>query len=177
MANWHFQGKDSSTWSRSAILVWLNLNKLLNKTWFSRPVRKGVNKPKKFSPDQIVYTFPVFGSNVQVFGVKVPPMKRIIFIKLYPTSKTRMLLSENLPQSSRFFTRIYPQYPWHYATLFIFLSFHHYCKRSIISSLRAIIIFSFPEETRSISLGVLSVSLAENTSQHIRCLNRKQFYF
>ncbi len=74
--------------------------------------------PKKFTPDlQIFYTFPVFGLNVKVFGVKVPPMKRIIFIKLYPTSKTRMLLSENLPQTSRFFTRIYPPYPCHYATL------------------------------------------------------------
>ena len=75
---------------------------------------------KKFTPDlQIFYTFPVFGLNVHVLGVKVPPnaMKRIIFIKLYPTSKRRMLLSENLPQTSRFFTRIYPQYPWHYATL------------------------------------------------------------
>merc|ERR1711947_42592 len=30
-------------------------------------------------------------------------MKRIIFIKLYPTSKRRMLLSENLPQTSKFF--------------------------------------------------------------------------
>ena len=59
----------------------------------------------------------VFGLNVKVFGVKVPPMKRVIFLKLYPTSKTRMLLSENLPQTSRFFTRIYPQYLWHYATL------------------------------------------------------------
>ena len=70
--------------------------------------------PKKFTPDlQIFYTFPVFGLNVHVLGVKVPPnaMKRIIFIKLYPTSKRRMLLSENLPQTSRFFTRIYPQYP------------------------------------------------------------------
>ena len=34
-------------------------------------------------------------------------MKRIIFIKIYPTSKRRMLLSEHLPQTSRFFTRIY----------------------------------------------------------------------
>ena len=76
--------------------------------------------PKKFTPDlQIFYTFPVFGLNVHVLGVKVPPnaMKRIIFIKLYPTSKRRMLLSENLPQTSRFFTRIYPPYPCHYATL------------------------------------------------------------
>ena len=75
---------------------------------------------KKFTPDlQIFYTFLVFGLNVHVLGVKVPPnaMKRIIFIKLYPTSKLRMLVSENLPQTSRFFTRIYPQYPWHYATL------------------------------------------------------------
>merc|ERR1712020_522558 len=32
-------------------------------------------------------------------------MKRIILIKLYPPSKRRMLLSENLPQTSRFFTR------------------------------------------------------------------------
>ena len=37
--------------------------------------------PKKFTPNlQIFYTFPVFGLNVKVFGVKVPPMKRIIFI-------------------------------------------------------------------------------------------------
>ena len=75
---------------------------------------------KKFTPDlQIFYTFLVFGLNVHVLGVKVPPnaMKRIIFIKLYPTSKRRMLLSENLPQTSRFFTRIYPQYPWHFTTL------------------------------------------------------------
>ena len=43
---------------------------------------------KKFTPDlQIFYTFPVFGLNVHVLGVKVPTnaMKRIIFIKLYPT--------------------------------------------------------------------------------------------
>ena len=75
---------------------------------------------KKFTPDlQIFYTFLVFGLNVHVLGVKVPPnaMKRIIFIKLYPTSKRRMLLSENLPQTSRFFTRIYPQYLWHFTTL------------------------------------------------------------
>ena len=32
------------------------------------------------------------------------------FHKALP-SKRRMLLSENLPQASRFFTRIYPQYP------------------------------------------------------------------
>ena len=60
---------------------------------------------KKFTPDlQIFYTFLVFGLNVHVLGVKVPPnaMKRIIFIKLYPTSKWRMLLSENLPQTSKF---------------------------------------------------------------------------
>ena len=75
---------------------------------------------KKFTPDlQIFYTFLVFGLNVHVLGVKVPPnaMKRIIFIKLYPTSKRPMLLSENFPQASKFFTRIYPPYPWHYATL------------------------------------------------------------
>ena len=48
--------------------------------------------PKKFTPDlQIFYIFPVFGLNVKVFGVEVPPMKRIIFIKLYP-SKTLILL-------------------------------------------------------------------------------------
>jgi len=78
--------------------------------------------PKKFNPDlQIFYTFPVFGLNVHVLRVKVHPnaTKRIIFIKLYPTPERRMLLSENLPQTSRFFTRIYPQYPWHYATLYI----------------------------------------------------------
>ena len=85
---------------------------------FGLNVKKFTPDVKKFTPDlQIFYTFPVFGLNVKVFGVKVPPMKRIIFIKLYPTSKTRMLLSENLPQTSRFFTRIYPPYPCHYATL------------------------------------------------------------
>ena len=94
------------------------LNGFLNKVLHS--VKNAYVSPKKFTPDlQIFYTFPVFGLNVHVLGVKVPPnaMKRIIFIKLYPTSKRRMLLSENLPQTSRFFTRIYPQYPWHYATL------------------------------------------------------------
>ena len=94
------------------------LNGFLNKDLHS--VKNAYVSPKKFTPDlQIFYTFPVFGLNVHVLGVKVPPnaMKRIIFIKLYPTSKRRMLLSENLPQTSRFFTRIYPQYPWHYATL------------------------------------------------------------
>ena len=94
------------------------LNGFLNKDLHR--VKNAYVTPKKFTPDlQIFYTFPVFGLNVHVLGVKVPPnaMKRIIFIKLYPTSKRRMLLSENLPQTSRFFTRIYPQYPWHYATL------------------------------------------------------------
>ena len=94
------------------------LNGFFNKDLHS--VKNAYVTPKKFTPDlQIFYTFPVFGLNVHVLGVKVPPnaMKRIIFIKLYPTSKRRMLLSENLPQTSRFFTRIYPQYPWHYATL------------------------------------------------------------
>ena len=79
-----------------------------------RNVKNAYVTPKKFTPDlQLFYTFPVFGLNVHVLGVKVPPnaMKRIIFIKLYPTSKRRMLLSENLPQTSRFFTRIYPTYP------------------------------------------------------------------
>ena len=87
---------------------------------FGLNVKKFTPDVKKFTPDlQIFYTFPVFGLNVKVFGVKVPPMKRIIFIKLYPTSKRRMLLSENLPQTSRFFTRIYPPYPCHYATLLV----------------------------------------------------------
>ena len=98
------------------------LNGFLNKDLHS--VKNAYVTPKKFTPDlQIFYTFPVFGLNVHVLGVKVPPnaMKRIIFIKLYPTSKRRMLLSENLPQTSRFFTRIYPQYPWHYATLLTYL--------------------------------------------------------
>ena len=97
--------------------------KLLPIKWFLyedwHSVKIACVTPKKFTPDQIFYTFPVFGLNVQVFGVKVPPMKRMIFIKLYPTSKTRMLLSENLPQSSRFFTKIYPQYPWHFTTLYM----------------------------------------------------------
>ena len=81
---------------------------------FGLNVKKFTPYVKKFTPDlQIFYTFPVFGLNVHVLGVKVPPnaMKRIIFIKIYQTSKRRMLLSENLPQTSRFFTRIYPQYP------------------------------------------------------------------
>ena len=94
------------------------LNGFLNKDLHR--VKNAYVTPKKFTPDlQIFYTFPVFGLNVHVLGVKVPSnaMKRIIFIKLYPTSKRRMLLSEYLPQTSRFFTRIYPQYPWHYATL------------------------------------------------------------
>ena len=86
-----------------------------NKDWHS--VKNACVTPKKFTPDQIFYTFPVYGLNVQMFGVKVPPMKRINFIKLNPTSNTRIILPENLPQTSRFFTRIYPQYPWHYTTL------------------------------------------------------------
>ena len=103
------------------------LNGFFNKDWHS--VKNACVTPKKFTPDQIFYTFPIFWLNVQVFGVKVPPMKRIIFIKLYPTSKRRMLLSENLPQTSRFFTRIYPQYPWHFTTLgkcgvLLFISFY-----------------------------------------------------
>ena len=66
-------------------------------------VKNAYVTPKKITPDlQIFYIFPIFGLNVHVFGVKVPPnaMKRVIFIKLYPTSKRRM-----------FFTRTYPQYP------------------------------------------------------------------
>ena len=77
------------------------LNGFFNKDLHS--VKNAYVTPKKFT--QIFYTFPVFGLNVHVLGVKVPPnaMKRIIFIKLYPMSKRRMLLSENLPQTSRFF--------------------------------------------------------------------------
>ena len=102
------------------------LNVFFNKDLHS--VKNVCVTPKKFTPDlQIFYTCPVFGLNVHILGVKVPPnaMKRIIFIKPYPTSKSRMLLSENLPQTSRFFTRIYPQYPWHYTTLvyiYVFIS-------------------------------------------------------
>ena len=64
-------------------------------------------------------------------------MKGIIFIKLYPTSLRRMLLSENLPQTSRFFTRIYPQYPWHYATLTESGNFPEKGLRAIFFSSRA----------------------------------------
>ena len=49
-----------------------------------------------------------------MLGVKVPPNERDNFHKRF---HRRFLLSENLPKTSRFFTRIYPQYPWHFTTL------------------------------------------------------------
>ncbi len=48
------------------------LNGFLNKDLHS--VKNAYVSPKKFTPDlQIFYTFPVFGLNVHVLGVKVHP--------------------------------------------------------------------------------------------------------
>ena len=41
---------------------------------------------------------------------KITPMKWAVFIKLDPLSKTRMLLSKILPQTSKKFTQIYLPY-------------------------------------------------------------------
>ena len=48
---------------------------------------------------------------------KITPMKWVVFTKLYPTSKARMLLSKNLPQTSKKFTQINLPYLWHFATV------------------------------------------------------------
>ena len=68
---------------------------------------------------QIFYTLFVFVLYVQVSGLKLPPMKWAVIIKLYPMSKTRILLSKILPQTSKKITQIYLPYLWHYATLIL----------------------------------------------------------
>ena len=76
---------------------------------------------------QIFYTLFVFGLNVQVSWVKLPQWNGPFSKNLYPMSKTRMLLSKILPQTSKKFTQIYLPYLWHYATLQNHFVFCHWC--------------------------------------------------
>merc|ERR1712105_160345 len=66
--------------------------------------------PKKFNPDlQIFYTFPVFGLNVHVLGVKVPPKcnEKDNFHKSLPNvKKAYVTLRKFTPDLKIFYTDI-----------------------------------------------------------------------
>ncbi len=66
--------------------------------------------PKKFTPDlQIFYTFPVFGLNVHVFGVKVPTKcnEKDNFHKALPNvKKAYVTLRKFTPDLKIFYTDI-----------------------------------------------------------------------
>ena len=65
------------------------------------------------------YLHRIWAKCTGVWG-NITPLKRAVFTKLYPTSKARMLLSKNLPQTSKKFTQINLPYLWHFATLVVF---------------------------------------------------------
>ena len=84
------------------------LNGFFNKDLHS--VKNAYVTPKKFTPDlQIFYTFPVFGLNVHVLGVKVPPKcnEKDNFHKALPNvKKAYVTLRKFTPDLKIFYTDI-----------------------------------------------------------------------
>ena len=84
------------------------LNGFLNKDLHR--VKNAYVTPKKFTPDlQIFYTFPVFGLNVHVLGVKVPPKcnEKDNFHKALPNvKKAYVTLRKFTPDLKIFYTDI-----------------------------------------------------------------------
>ena len=63
------------------------------------------------------FTFTLFIFIFLCFSNHLFSQKWHMFENIYPMSKARMLLSKNLPQPTKKFTRIYPPYPRQYTNL------------------------------------------------------------